>query len=92
MIQATDPDRTWHPDLDPLTREPIPPCPPYPLPGSGAVNWVPTGAEAFVANPIQPAPPEEQDNPPGPTILPLPPGLARPGHSDPMQDPPGSDV
>ena len=90
MVQASDPDRTWHPELD-LTGQPIPPCPPYPE-TMGVHEWVPTGAEAFVPDDVQPPPPAPQPNPPGPTVLPLPPGLAMPAHSAPMQDPPGSTV
>lgn len=86
MIQLTDPDETRHPLA--AGGVPIPPCPPYPAPGSGAANWLPSGAEHFTRNEDQPDPPADQPNPPGPNPVPALPAATL----DPMQDPPGSTI
>lgn len=86
MVQMTDPEETRHPTVD-LDGQPIPPCPPYPLPGEGIKTYRPSGAEQFVVSPVQPDPPKDQPMPPPPVHFdPL------PATSDPMQDPPGSTV
>jgi hypothetical protein len=87
MIQLTEPDETRHPALE-LDGSPIPPCPPYPQPGEGPVNWTGSGAEQFVRNEHQPDPPEDQPMPPPPH----PPQALPSAASDPMADPPGSTV
>lgn len=87
MIQLTEPDETRHPQLE-LDGTPIPPCPPYPLPGEGAANWTPSGADQFTLNTEQPDPPAEQPMPPPAHDPPALPAAA----SDPMTDPPGSTV
>jgi hypothetical protein len=77
MLQMTDPDETRHAVAD--EQGPIPPCPPLPVDAMpGVREWTPSGADQFDRLPVQPEAPEDQPNPPPPTVYdPLP--LEAPG-------------